>query len=33
MVAPGNHQYYWERSHHFLALVDGMLNEGELELA
>ena len=25
--------YYWERSRHFLALVDDLLNRGELELS
>ena len=33
MVAPRSHEYYRERSHHFLALVDGMLDGGEIELA
>ena len=33
MVAPRSHEYYRERSHHFLELVDEMLAAGEMELA
>ena len=33
MVAPRHHEYYRERSHHFMELVDDVLARGELELA
>ena len=33
MVAPRHHDYYQERSHHFLTLVNDFLDRGELEIA
>ena len=33
MVAPRHHDYYRERSRHFLTLVDEQLSNGELEVA
>ena len=33
MVGPRHHEYYRERSHHFISLVNDMLGRGEPELA
>ena len=33
MVAPRRYEYYRERSHHFLSLLDDVISQDEMELA